>query len=364
MDRVLAQARQLASLGPAEKDHLHAGRVAIGLVVPGIALLLAGRPDLIIYAVFGSFTGMYGRAETPRLRLRHQSQAAVVLIVGSGLGILLSGIDARPWLLVLAEVVFATITSVVTDRLGLRPEGPFFGMFALGALATVPPERVAAWVGLWICVATALFALFVTFVVGKLRAHYGRLDPNAEAVSRPQTNGVGIHAVRYGVAVAAAGGVGVLLGMDHANWATAAAAVPLASASARSRVGGSMQGVVHRSIHRVVGTFVGLGVTALLLLPNLSATWLAILVMALLFPTELFMARHYGMALGFFTPLIMLMTELAEPSDPMTLLIDRGIDTVIGVIAGLSVALLIQSNRSQTRPAPKHRLQTASGSRA
>ena len=45
------------------------------------------------------------------------------------------------------------------------------------------------------------------------------------------------------------------------------------------------------------------------------------------------MSRHYGIALGFFTPLIMLMTELADPADPWMMLIARGFDTVIGVVA-------------------------------
>jgi hypothetical protein len=55
---------------------------------------------LIIYAVFGSFTGMYGRAESHRLPLRQQAQAAVVLLSGVGAGELLSSVHAQPWVLV------------------------------------------------------------------------------------------------------------------------------------------------------------------------------------------------------------------------------------------------------------------------
>jgi uncharacterized membrane protein YccC len=101
---------------------------------------------------------------------------------------------------------------------------------------------------------------------------------------------------------------------------------------------------VHRGIHRVIGTLVGLAVTAMLLVPHFGATVLAILVIALLFPTELFMQRHYGLAVGFFTPLIMLMTQLADPVEPWTLLKDRAIDTIIGVAAGITVALAIRGN--------------------
>src|SRR5665647_3463731 len=73
----------------------------------------------------------------------------------------------------------------------------------------------------------------------------------------------------------------------------------------RARLGRSAPASgVRRGIHRSLGTFAGLAVTAALLLLQPGTTMLAILVMLLLFPTELFMARHYGIALTFFTPAI------------------------------------------------------------
>jgi uncharacterized membrane protein YccC len=145
--------------------------------------------------------------------------------------------------------------------------------------------------------------------------------------------------VRYAVATGLAGAVGLVAGLDHANWAMASAAVPLAAVSPGE--GLSLRAVIDRGSHRVVGTFAGLAVTAVVLLPHPGPTVLAIVVMALLFPTELFMSRHYGIALGFFTPLIMTMTDLAHPSDPVRLLVDRGVDTVVGVVAGVAAAALI-----------------------
>jgi uncharacterized membrane protein YccC len=56
------------------------------------------------------------------------------------------------------------------------------------------------------------------------------------------------------------------------------------------------------------------------------------------------MARHYGLALGFFTPLIMIMTELAAPSDPVDLLLARGLDTLIGVTVGDAAAALVRGH--------------------
>lgn len=319
----------------ARADRRHALRVVVGLGVPGLALLFAGRPDLIIYAAFGSFVGMYGRGESPRARFRHQAWGAVVLLAGVAAGILLSHSHARAWTLVAAGAVFAAVASLLADALRLRPEGPFFGIFALGAIATVPPGTVSASGAMAISAATALFSVLVG-VAGGLRPRPGK---PARTWSRP--TGMLAQAARYGIAIGIAGLIGLALGIDHANWAMASAAVPLAAPEARTAGWHGLRRVVHRGFHRVAGTMTGLVVTAALLLPHPDPALLAIAVMILLFPTELFMTHHYGVALGFFTPLIMLMTNLAAPAEPWTLVRDRAVDVVIGVAVGVAVAVLV-----------------------
>lgn len=337
-------ARRPAGGRLAGNDWFHACRVAVGLLVPGLALLSAGRPELIIFAAFGSFTGMYGRAEARGLRLRHQLQAGGILLTGVAAGVLLSGCHARPWVLVAAEAGFAFAAAPLTNRLGLTPRGPFFGIFALGAIAMVPAGQVAPWAGLSVCVVTIAFCVVIGFA-GAARtpaAVLPRIACGSGLCAQDRRRSCAlVHALRYALAISAAGSLGLLLGVEHANWAMASAAVPLA-ADARNRLHPSIRSVLHRSLHRVLGTLAGLGVTAVLLLPDLGETPLALVVIALLFPTELFMSRHYGLALGFFTPLIMVMTEFAAPAEPMTLLTDRVLDTVLGVSAGIAAAIVVR----------------------
>lgn len=137
------------------QDHRHAARVGLGLLVPGMLLLLTGRPELILYAFFGSVTGMYGRRETPLERFRHQFHGAGMLLTGTVVGILLAESEAAPAVLVGCVTAFATAASLLTDRLRLRPGGPFFGIFALGATATVGPGLVSPWVAIAICAMAA-----------------------------------------------------------------------------------------------------------------------------------------------------------------------------------------------------------------
>ena len=98
-----------------------------------------------MYAVFGALTGMYGRSEPHQLRLRHQAQAALVLLVsGVAVGVFLSVNHLHSWWLVLVEAVLAGAGSLFSDQVRLKPNGPFFGILALGACASVP-RRAVPW---------------------------------------------------------------------------------------------------------------------------------------------------------------------------------------------------------------------------
>jgi uncharacterized membrane protein YccC len=349
MKLLMEQVRALHRLEPANRDHLAALRVAISVAVPSLLLLAAGRTDLIMYAVFGALTGMYGRSEPHQLRLRHQSQAAVVLLGGIAAGLFLSVNHLHSWWLVAIEAVLAGAGSVFADRVRLKPNGPFFGILALGACASVP-TAVPWQVAMLIAAGSAAFSMLVGFG-GWIRS---RSWQRGAVRSVPAVHPAGrgellVHAARYVLAVGAAGTVGVLSGSGHPHWAMAAAAVPLAGADLPSSV--------RRGIHRIVGTFLGLAVTAVVLLPGpwslaglfpgRQAVMLALLVILFQFTTELFMARHYGLAMVSFTPVILLITQLAAPIDPAVLILERGVETLVGALVGIAVVVAVR--RSGTR---------------
>lgn len=340
----MAYARQLHRLGPANNDRLSAVRVALSVAVPALVLVLMGRPDLMLYAVFGALTGMYGRNESHQLRLKHQAQAALILVGGLTMGAVLSVNHIHSWWLVLVATLFAGIGSLYADAVSLKPIGPFFGILALGACASVPtnvPLTTAVLIG----AGSALFSIVVGFAGW---ARYRRWVPgagrNVPALRGPLRQAALIHAARYSLAVSAAGAIGVLSGSGHPHWAMAAAAVPLAGADLPSRV--------HRGIHRIVGTFLGLVVVAVVLFPSPlsplqyfpghSAVVLAVVVVLCQFPTELFMARHYGWAMVFFTPVVLLIAQLASPMDPGVLVLERAVETFVGAVVGIAVAVIVQ----------------------
>lgn len=323
-------------------DRAHAARVSLGLVVPGMALVVIDRPALIIYAVFGSFAGMYGRAETRALRFLHQSQGALLLLGGAAVGIALSEAHAGGALVVGAATGFAVGASMLSDYFALKPEGPFYGVFALGALAGAPAGLASPLLTGAIAFASAAFAILIGLAGPNRPGDPGLTLAAAFRAERMRSRPAAMtHAVRYAVAIAAAGLVALTSGLNHVNWAVAGAAVTLAAADPRGRL--------RRGIHRVVGTIAGLAVTALVLAPAFASRTLAIVVILLLFPTELFMAVNYALALSFFTPMIMLMTELAQPIGLGELLKDRAVGTMVGVLVGLVVSALIRDAPSRSR---------------
>lgn len=95
-----------------------------------------------------------------------------------------------------------------------------------------------------------------------------------------------------------------------------------------------------RALQRLVGTLLGVALAAGILSLHLPPLAVIAVVVVCQAGAELFVGRNYAITMVFVTPLALLMIELAAPSDPLVLLRDRTIDTLIGVIVGVAVAVL------------------------
>ncbi|WP_460852006.1 FUSC family protein [Nocardioides montaniterrae] len=299
------------------------------------------RPGLIIYAVFGSFTGMYGRTDSRVMRLLHQSQGALLLLSGTAVGILLAHEHAGSLAVVGAAAAFSVIGSLVADFFALRPDGPFYGIFALGAIAGIPSSVLDPFASWAIAAGGAAIAICIGLSGGDANPITPRAVAEAFRGQRVRSRPAAVlHAFRYAVAVTLAGCLAHAAGLSHVNWAIAGAAVTLAAADPRGRF--------WRGIHRIVGTVAGLGITALLLATGMGPRSLGVVVIVLLFPAELFMAANYTLALSFFTPMIMLMTELAAPIGVRELIETRALGTMLGVLCGFVVTYLIRDRTERS----------------
>jgi uncharacterized membrane protein YccC len=110
-----------------------------------------------------------------------------------------------------------------------------------------------------------------------------------------------------------------------------ASVVPLATAG--------LQLQVVRGVNRILGTMGGLLLAWGLLLVPMDSIAVVLVLAVLQALTELLVARHYGLALLFITPLALLVTQRADPQQMNSLLQARLLETIIGVSVGLLVAV-------------------------
>ncbi len=329
-------------MGPARNDHHAALRCASSVGVPLLTLLALGHTELAIFASFGAFTAIYGRGTPHRQRLAQQGKAGALMLVTILVGALTGLLDPGPWGIVIGTVIVAGVGTLITGFGRLKPGGSLFQIFGFAAIASLPVHPPLG-PSMLVAALTIVFSLLVgqsTWLWPSWRTPWARVrEPRLTAQER---RFVYDDAARYAVAVLAAGSIATLMGIGHSYWAMVAATVPL--------VGQTLAHRITRGVHRILGTFGGLGLLALLLLPPSNDLYLVLVVAALQFMAEMFIARHYSLAQLFVTPLALLMTQLGHRSDPGVLISDRATETVIGALVGMAVVVAL--NQWPARRAP------------
>lgn len=338
--------RSFFTMAPPQRDHYPAARIAFGVAVPLLVVLAMGRIDLTIYAAFGAFAGIYAKSETSIRRLKQQSIAGSLLVVCVGLGLTFASLDASPWAVVMTTAVVAGGGSIAADYWGLRPTGSLFFVFAFAAIASLP-EVPPLWQGLLVGAGSTLLSVLLGMaprLPGLLRNGFNP-GSGSENTGRPLRWDVLLtHAARYFVAAGMAGSIATIAGIGHSYWAMVAAVVPIAAPT--------LSGRLTRAVHRIIGTLGGVGVTAVILALPLQPWHIVLLIVLLQFLAEMFVMRHYTVALFFITPLALLMSYVVTQGNPGQLLVDRAVETIIGALVGVGVIVLMRE-RAKTLGGPR-----------
>ncbi|BBY30837.1 FUSC family protein [Mycolicibacterium sediminis] len=184
-------------------------------------------------------------------------------------------------------------------------------------------------------------------------ATVGRRDPDRAALRQPRAPELLRHAVTPGahtrrvmvrVAIAApvAGALAALVGAGHIYWAIAAAVLVL-------HLGMDRRGTLQRGVERLAGTWIGLALAAGILLIHPQGVWLALVVAALQFAIETTVTRNYVLASIFITAAALTVSSASHPVDVGGVLVDRGLDTLIGCSVGVAVFLLASARQESDR---------------
>ena len=299
-------------------------RACVSVLVPLLVLYAVGRVEWSIFATFGAFTSLYGRERAGRARLQLQARLALYLTVAVGLGTAVAISPDRAWLAVPAAATVAALGSFASDAERWHPPGPLFLVFAFAACAAIPSSGSDVPVAVGVAAASAAFSV----MVGNVGAWWRRDD--GDPAGRPTyLASLRWHVLPCSLGVFLAGTIATTSDIGRPYWAMVSAVVPLVAVDFRHQV--------VRGLHRVVGTFAGLVVAAGLLALDLGGLAVILVVALLQAVAELLVGRNYALALVAITPLALLMVHLAAPSSTSELIADRGVETVIGVSAGLLV---------------------------
>ncbi|WP_328393124.1 FUSC family protein [Nocardia sp. NBC_00416] len=150
-----------------------------------------------------------------------------------------------------------------------------------------------------------------------------------------------VSANRIGVAAVLAGCLTVALDLGRPDWAVLTVTVLLHQGPDRVRG-------TYRGVHRIGGTALGLVLFAALYTVEPRGWVLVLILMTLQFAIELLVARNYGLAVVFITPLALLMGGGGKYGDVLPVLRDRLLESVIGVVIGLT-ALWAVDRRAHRR---------------
>ena len=343
-DGILFDPRELVRFGPHLGAHKVALRVVASILAPLLLLLAMDSLELAGYALLAALASVYGRMAPTRQRLAVQTGFGLCQVALIVLGATLSAAAAPGWVVVLLIAVVAGLGTIIADARSWRPAGSVFFVFGLGVSAALPTTWPGVGLAALLASSALVFTLLVTLVSGigkeRLRARRrsaGQPTGSYPALRRAPRNWrlIFTHAVMCFLGAAIAGGIALSLGWQHPYWAMVSAVVPV--------VGSTTSGQLVRGSHRVLGTLIGLIVALLLFSWQPEGLLLVLILVALQAGTELVVLRNYSSALLFLTPLTVGMGLLNGPVPVLPLVIDRGLETVVGV--AVAAVLILSTHR-------------------
>jgi hypothetical protein len=333
---IRADIRSLFELRPSPVRWHIALQAAIAVGVPTIGFALAGRPDLGLLASTGGFLALYLTSRSRRERAVKLPLIALGLVASASLGVLASGTLLGG---LLAVFVIAVVSAILCLGLSVGPPGGLFFVL-LGGVATHlagPASVGGAGIDGRLIVGLLVLGCVISYIVVLTPLVHGPArdrDTILHGDRKPMRFEIGandrIILVRLVLASAIAVAVSAPLGLPRAYWVILTVVVILQN-------GHTVRLSALRGAHRVLGTFVGLGVFAVIALAGFEGVWLGVVLMALQFVVEMVVIRNYGLALIFITPLALLIST--QGGNVGEVIADRVIDTLIGTAIAMAVLL-------------------------
>lgn len=223
--------------------------------------------------------------------------------------------------------LFAMTVNWIVSYIKMKPPGGFF-FIMIASLASCMPfnlETIPLRVGL--IGMGAMLACTLAFAYSLLSAKKYPLKKELIIVEKNKNTTL-FESVIVGVFIFLSLIIAHLLELENPYW------LPISCAAVMQ--GASRKHVWQRSFHRVLGTFIGIGLAWVMLLFKMTPLYICITIMVLQFIIEMLIVRHYGLAVIFITPLTLFLAEAGSAMmiDATALISVRFVDIFIGSCIG------------------------------
>lgn len=302
--------------------------------IPFLASMCVGLPLLIAYFLGNAHAGAV--ASLAGLVILYLPQASFTrrmitlmacsfgLITSFFLGLLFS---FNPYVACVFLGLHTFVAHWVTRYFRLKPPGNFF-FIMLAAVALCMPfhlHEITHKTGLAVmgCIGACLLAFIYGFMVRTKNPE----EEETIIVKKNLISGTAESAI-FGVFIGLSLGVAKFCQLENPYW------VPVSCLAVMQGV--SAKHIWQRSLQRITGTFLGLGLAYLLLLLKLPVWGICLGIMLMQFVVEMLITRNYGLAVIFITGLTLLLAEFGSSLSgrPGELVAARFTDIVLGSIVG------------------------------
>lgn len=321
-------------------DRLWHFPVLAGLVV-GICLGLGyyfDQPKSGNIATMGALTILYFTHQSLEKRMVHMVFCAFAMTFCFLTGLIFS---FSPDIGVASIGVIAFLAHLLSGYFSTPPPGNFFFIMVGCVAVSMPydfnlvPERIGLF-AMGSMLSVLLAFIYSVFISKKV------VDLKREPFRKIRYERF-YESLLIGVAIVVALSIGFVLDNNSPYW-TAISTLAVVQ-------GRNLLHTRERNIQRIMGTFLGVGLTWLILLTQPSPLYSILIIASLQFVIELLIVRNYLYAAIFITPLTILLAEssLGISVNVNTLMVSRLLDSLIGSLLGLLVGVLIHHDGLRKR---------------
>ena len=303
--------------------------------IPVLAAFCVGIPILTGYFLGNIRYGVISSTSGLVILYLHSSPLAnqMITLIACSFGIILSffvgfAFSFNPILSSLVLGIHAFSVHWVTSYFKLKAPGNFFFIMIASIASCMPFNLNLIPVNVGLVTMGTISACAMAFLF-KILSMTKTISPREVIVVNQNRYTHISESLVWGLFLTLSLGMAHLLKLENPYWVPTSCAAVMQGITTRQ--------VWRRSFHRILGTFMGLGLAWVLLLLRPSVLTVCIAIIVLQYIVEVIVVRNYTVAAIFITTLTIFLAESMNPTildDPTKLILTRMLDIVIGSAIG------------------------------